>query len=334
MIKFMKRTLIALLEGILAGFLPVIGHAQLLNASFDVARGLYSQINPAFEAYWKAQGHGPITINQSHAGSTRQAQAVIDGLEADVVTLNQVSDIDAIVAKGLIAPAWRSRLPNQSVPYTSTIVFLVRRGNPKHLKDWSDLVKPGISIIVPNPKTSGNGRYSYLAAYAYALKKLNLNDAAARDFVAKLFKNVPILDTGGRGATITFVQHEVGDVLLTFEAEAHSSLREFGADKFEVVLPTYSINAEMPVAVVDKVVRRKDTEDTAKAYLNFLYSDQAQEIIAENYYRPISRTVLARHADEFGSLELFSADDVFGSWQQIVKTHFADGGVFDQIYQP
>lgn len=331
----MKRKLsfLILTAGLLTAIFPAMAETQLLNASFDIARELYNQINPAFENDWQAQGNAPVAINQSHTGSTKQARAVIDGLEADVVTFNQVTDIAAVANKGLIAADWRARFPNQSVPYTSTIAFVVRKGNPKHIKDWDDLAKPGVSIIVPNPKTSGNGRYSYLAAYGFALKKLKLDDAGARTFVGKLFKNVPVLPTGGRDATITFVQHDVGDVLLTFEAEAFLTRREFGADKFEVVLPSYSIDTEMPVAVVDKVAQRKGTEKIADAYLKFLYTDTAQEIIAKNFYRPISKTVLAKYADQFGPVELFSAEDVFGDWQQIAKTHFADGGVFDQIYQ-
>ena len=315
--------------------LPAAGaETKLLNASFDIARELYTQINPLFAAEWKAQGNDPVSISQSHAGSTKQARAVIDGLEADVVTFNQVTDINAVAGKGLIAADWRSRFPNQSVPYTSTIVFVVRKGNPKHIKDWDDLVKPGVAIVVPNPKTSGNGRYSYLAAYGFALKKLKLDDAGAREFIGKLFKNVPVLNTGGRDATISFAQREVGDVLLTFEAEAFLTRREFGTNQFEVVLPSYSIDTEMPVAVVDKVVQRKGTEKVADAYLKFLYTDAAQEVIARNFYRPVSKAVLAAHADQFGALELFSAEEVFGDWAQIQKTHFADGGVFDKIYQP
>jgi sulfate/thiosulfate transport system substrate-binding protein len=307
---------------------------KLLNASFDISRELFQRYNEAFVRHWKKANGGSVVVNQSHSGSSKQARAVIDGLEADVVTFNQVTDVDAVAAKGLIPADWRKRLPNQSSPFSSTIVFLVRKGNPKGIKDWDDLVKPGIAVIVPNPKTSGNGRYSYLAAYAFALKRLKLDDAGARAFVGKLFKNVPILDTGGRGATTSFVQREIGDVLLTFEAEVFLTIKELGADKFDAVVPSFSIEAEMPVAVVAKVATRHGATAIAQAYLEYLYSDEGQGIIAANYYRPRSVKVAEQYAQQFGKLELFSVEEVFGDWAKTQKTHFGEGGVFDQIYQP
>ena len=307
---------------------------KLLNASFDISRELFQSYNEAFVRHWKKANGGSVVVNQSHSGSSKQARAVIDGLEADVVTFNQVTDVDAVAAKGLLPADWRKRLPNQSSPFSSTIVFLVRKGNPKGIKDWDDLVKLGIAVIVPNPKTSGNGRYSYLAAYAFALKQLKLDDAGARAFVGRLFRNVPILDTGGRGATTSFVQREIGDVLLTFEAEVFLTIKELGADKFDAVVPSFSIEAEMPVAVVEKVATRRGTTATAQAYLEYLYSDEGQGIIAANYYRPRSVKVAEQYAQQFGQLELFSVEEVFGDWAQTQKTHFGEGGVFDQIYQP
>jgi sulfate transport system substrate-binding protein len=254
-------------------------------------------------------------------------------LEADVVTFNQVTDVDAVAERGLISREWRKLLPNQSSPFSSTIVFLVRKGNPKGIKDWNDLVKPGVSVIVPNPKTSGNGRYSYLAAWGYALKQSAGDEAKAREFVGKLFANVPVLDTGGRGATTTFAQREIGDVLLTFEAEVFLTIKEFGAGKFEAVVPSYSIEADMPVAVVQKVVAKRGTERLARAYLEYLYSDEGQGIIAANYYRPRSQKIAEQSAAQFGKLELFSVEKVFGDWATAQKTHFSEGGVFDQLYQ-
>lgn len=305
---------------------------KLLNASFDIARELFNGINPAFAAHWKKQTGENISINQSHAGSSKQARAVIDGLQADVVTFNQVTDVEAVAGRGLVAKDWRNRFPHGSSPFSSTIVFLVRKGNPKGIKDWDDLVKPGVSIIVPNPKTSGNGRYSYLAAYAFALKKFNGNDAKAREFVEALFKNVPILDTGGRGATTSFVQREIGDVLLTFEAEVFLTIKELGQDKFDAVIPSYSIDCEMPVAVVERVTQKRGTAKAAQAYLEFLYTDEAQEIIAKHHYRPRSEKAL-KAASQFQKLELFSVEEVLGDWATVQKTHFAQGGVFDEIYQ-
>ncbi|MGC3957872.1 MAG: sulfate ABC transporter substrate-binding protein [Verrucomicrobiota bacterium] len=330
----MKNKLLALSVGVLLAAPTLQGaERKLLNASFDIARELFSQVNPAFAAQWEKQSGEKIVINQSHAGSSKQARAVIDGLEADVITFNQVTDIEAVAAKGGVAADWRQRFPNNSAPYTSTIVFLVRKGNPKGIKDWNDLVKPGVSVIVPNPKTSGNGRYSYLAAYAYALKHNNGDEAKAREFVTALFKNVPLLDSGGRGATTSFAEREIGDVLLTFEAEVFLTIKEFGAGKFDAVVPSYSIEAEMPVAVVERVTKRRDSTKAATAYLQFLYSDEGQEIIAKNFYRPRSTVVAEKYASQFGKLELFSVDTVFGGWPKAQKAHFAEGGLFDQIYR-
>jgi sulfate/thiosulfate-binding protein len=304
----------------------------LLNVSFDVSRRLFEQINPAFIADWQNKTGQPLTINQSHAGSGKQARAVIDGLEADVVTFNQQTDIDTIAQNsGFVPLRWRTLLPDNSAPYFSTIVFLVRSGNPKAIHDWSDLIKRGVSVIVPNPKTSGNGRYSYLAAYAFALNQFNHDDAKARAFLSALFKNVPVLDTGGRGATTTFVQRKIGDVLLTFEAEALLTSDEAGSDKVQVVTPPQSILADMPVAVVEKFAKRHGTEKSARAYLEFLYTEPAQEIIAKNFYRPRSPTVAAKFAAQFGVTKLVTVEEVFGGWSAAQKTHFADGGIYDQI---
>lgn len=316
-----------------AGSLAPAAETKLLNASFDISRELFQRYNEAFVRHWKQAEGASVVVNQSHTGSSKQARAVIDGLEADVITFNQVTDVDAVAARGWVAADWRERLPNQSAPFSSTIVFLVRKGNPKGIKDWDDLVNPGIAVIVPNPKTSGNGRYSYLAAYAFALKKLKLEDAGARAFVGKLFKNVPILDTGGRGATTSFVQREIGDALLTFEAEVFLTIKELGADKFDAVVPSFSIEAEMPAAVVAKVAARRGTTGIAQAYLEYLYSEEGQGIIAANYFRPRSAKVAEQYAQQFGKLELFAVEEVFGDWASTQKTHFGEGGVFDQIYQ-
>jgi sulfate/thiosulfate transport system substrate-binding protein len=325
--------------GSLCLFVLTVGAASaaqttLLNVSFDVSRQLFQQINSAFSAHWKAQSGEALVINQSHGGSTKQARAVIDGLDADVVTLNQASDIDAIAQKGKMLPVnWAGLLPNHSAPYTSTIIFLVRKGNPKGIRDWDDLVKPGVSVVVPNPKTSGNGRYSYLSAYAFALEKFGHDDAMARGFVADLFKNVPVLDTGGRGATTTFAERVIGDALVSFEAEILLAVKEHGDQQLEAVIPSQSLEAEMPVAVVEKVAQRRGTDRAARAYLEFLYTEEAQDIIARNFYRPRSATVAARYSTQFGKLKLVSVDEVFGGWDKVRRIHFADGGLFDQIYQ-
>jgi len=313
--------------------LAAAADTTLLNASFDISRELFQNYNTAFIRHWKQETGDSLTVNQSHAGSSKQARAVIDGLEADVVTFNQVTDVDGVAAKGLISREWRKRLPNQSSPFSSTIVFLVRKGNPKGIKDWSDLVKLGVSVIVPNLKTSGNGRYSYLAAWGYALKQSVGDEAKAREFVGKLFANVPVLDSGGRGATTTFAQREIGDVLLTFEAEVFLTIKEFGAGKFESVVPSYSVEAEMPVAVVQNVAAKRGTEKIARVYLEYLYSDEGQGIVAANYYRPRSAKVAEQYAAQFGKLELFSVEKVFGGWATAQKTHFSEGGTFDQLYQ-
>lgn len=305
----------------------------LLNVSYDPTRELYQDFNAAFAKYWKAKTGQTVTIKQSHGGSGAQARSVIDGLEADVVTLALAYDIDAIstVAK-LLPQNWQTRLPNNSTPYTSTIVFLVRKGNPKGIKDWNDLTKPGIAVITPNPKTSGGARWNYLAAWGYALKKNGGNQEKAREFVKAIYKNVPVLDSGARGATTTFVQRGIGDVLLAWENEAFLAIKEFGKDKFEIVAPSLSILAEPPVSIVDKVVDKHGTRKVAQAYLEYLYTKEGQEIAARNYYRPRLKSVAAKYT-HFAKVKFFTIDDLFGGWQKAQKTHFADGGVFDQIYQ-
>jgi sulfate transport system substrate-binding protein len=305
---------------------------SLLNVSYDVTRELYKDINPAFAAAWKAKTGQTVTINQSHAGSSKQAMSVVNGLEADVVTMNQSNDIDLLASRGGLLPAdWAKRLPNSSAPYTSTTVFLVRKGNPKAIRDWDDLVKAAVQVIVPNPKTSGNGRYTYLGAWGYVLKKGG-DPAQARDFVTRLFKNVPILDAGGRAATTTFTQRNIGDVLVTFENEVLLIKKELGGDAFDIVYPSISILAEPPVSLVDKVVDKRGTRKLAQAYLDFLYSPEGQEIVARHFFRPRLESVVKKHAAEFKSLQLFTIDEVFGGWQKAQKVHFDDGGLFDQIY--
>ena len=305
----------------------------LLNVSYDPTRELYRDFNAAFIAEWKKQSGETLKINQSHGGSGKQSRSVIDGLEADVVTLALAYDIDAMSAHGGLVPAdWQKRLPDNSAPYTSTIVFLVRKGNPKGIKDWDDLVKPGIGVITPNPKTSGGARWNYLAAWGYAAKKYG-GDAAAKDFVGKLFKNVLVLDTGARGSTTTFVERGQGDVLLAWENEALLALGESGSkDAFQIVVPSVGILAEPPVSVVDKVVDKRGTRKVAEAYLRYLYSPQGQEIAAKNGYRPRDAAVAAKYAGRFPTLPLFTVDDTFGGWQKAQTAHFADGGTFDQIY--
>ena len=308
---------------------------KLLNVSYDPTRELYQDYNAAFAKYWKAKTGDDVVISQSHGGSGKQALSVINGLEADVVTLALAYDIDAIAQQAGFLPAdWQKRLPDNSTPYTSTIVFLVRKGNPKNIKDWDDVVKPGVIVVTPNPKTSGGARWAYLAAWAYALDKYGHDDAKARDFVKRLYKNVPVLDSGARGSTTTFVERGIGDVLLAWENEAHLAIKEFGADKFEIVTPPESILAEPPVAVVDKVAKKHGTTDVARAYLEYLYSDEGQDIAGRNFYRPRSEKAAAKYADQFAKLKLITVDDVFGGWQKAQKTHFADGGTFDQIFQP
>jgi sulfate transport system substrate-binding protein len=306
----------------------------LLNVSYDPTRELYVDYNAAFAKYWKAKTGQDIKINQSHGGSGKQARSVIDGLAADVVTLALAADIDAVATQGKLLPInWASRLADNSSPYTSTIVFLVRKGNPKGIKDWSDLVKPGIQVITPNPKTSGGARWNYLAAWGWALKQPGGSDATAKEFVRKLYKNVPVLDTGARGATTTFVQRGLGDVLIAWENEALLAIKELGADKLQIVVPTVSVLAEPPVTVVDKVVLRRGTREVAQAYLQYLYSKEGQEIVAKNYYRPRDAEVAAKYAAQYPKLNLVTIAD-FGGWGKAQPTHFGEGGVFDQIYAP
>jgi sulfate transport system substrate-binding protein len=306
---------------------------SLLNVSYDPTRELYQEYNKAFAAYWQKKTGDIVTVKQSHGGSGKQARSVIDGLEADVVTLALAFDVDELAAKGKLIPGdWQKRLQHNSSPYTSTYIFLVRKGNPKGVKNWDDLIKPGVSVITANPKTSGGARWGYLAAYGFALKAPGGTEAKAKDFVAKLFANVPVLDSGARGSTVTFAERGVGDVLLAWENEAHLALKEFGADKFDIVYPPISILAEPPVTVVDKNVDRKGTRAVAQAYLEYLYSPEGQEIAARNYYRPIDSKVAAAFAKNFPKVSLFTIDDVFGGWAKAQKDHFNDGGVFDQIY--
>ena len=305
----------------------------LLNVSYDPTRELYVDFNKAFAAQWKAKTGDNVAVKQSHGGSGKQARSVIDGLEADVVTLALAYDIDEIAERAKLLPEnWQKRLPHNSSPYTSTYIFLVRKGNPKGIRNWDDLVKPGVSVITANPKTSGGARWGYLAAYGFALKQPGGNDAKAKEFVARLFANVPVLDSGARGSTVTFAERGVGDVLLAWENEAHLSLKEFGADKFDIVYPPVSILAEPPVAVVDKNVDKRGTREVATAYLEYLYTPEGQEIAARNFYRPIDAKVAARYDRQFPKLNLFTIDEVFGGWTKAQKTHFVDGGVFDQIY--
>lgn len=307
----------------------------LLNVSYDPTRELYTAVNKAFAADYKAKTGDTVTINQSHGGSGKQARSVIDGLDADVVTLALAYDIDEIAQRAKLLPiAWQKRLPHNSSPYTSTIVFLVRKGNPWKIRDWSDLAKPGIQVITPNPKTSGGARWNYLAAWGWALKRPGGSEAAAKAFVTKLYKNVAILDTGARGSTTTFTQRGIGDVLIAWENEAYLAVKELGADKFDVVYPTLSILAEPPVALVDRNVDKKGTRAAADAYLKFLYTKPAQELIAQNFYRPIDADIAAKYSKLLPKIPLITVDEVFGGWQKAQAVHFADGGVFDQIYQP
>lgn len=304
---------------------------SILNVSYDVSRELYKEINPAFVAAWKKQGGADITVNQSHGGSSKQAGAVIGGLEADVITMNQSPDIDILVERGgLVAADWRKQFPHDATPYTTTSVFLVRKGNPKAIKDWNDLTRPGLQVIVPNPKTSGNGRYTYLAAWGYALEKSG-SEAGAKDFVKKLFANVPVLDGGGRGATTTFTQRDVGDVLVTFENEAILIAQELGSSKFDIVYPSLSIEAAAPVAVVQKVAAKRGTEKVAKAYLDFLYTPAGQEIIAKHDFRPRDPAVLKKHAAKYPAIRTFTVEQKLGGWAAVQKAHFADGALYDQI---
>jgi sulfate/thiosulfate transport system substrate-binding protein len=332
-----SRTLlrVLVLSLVLAGItFYAAAETVLLNVSYDPTRELYEQYNVAFAKYWKSKTGQDIKVNQSHGGSGAQARAVIDGLEADVVTLALAYDIDSISEQAkLLDPNWATKFPNNSTPYTSTIVFLVRNGNPKGIKDWDDLVRSGVSVVTPNPKTSGGARWAYLAAWGYALKKNNGDQAKAKQFVAQLYKNVPVLDSGARGSTTTFVERGIGDVLLDWENEAHQAVKESGAGKFQIVYPSISILAEPPVAVVDKVAAKHGTTQVAQAYLQYLYSDEGQDIAAQNFYRPRSKAILAKYKNQFPDIKLFTIDDTFGGWTKAQTTHFNDGGVFDQIYQ-
>ena len=332
-LNHVARTLIVSLALGAASVAALAKDITLLNVSYDPTRELYVDFNKAFAAHWKAKTGDTVSVKQSHGGSGKQARSVIDGLEADVVTLALAYDIDELSAKGKLIPAdWQKRLKHNSSPYTSTIVFLVRKGNPKAIKDWDGLVKPGIGVITPNPKTSGGARWNYLAAWGYALKKYGNDDKKAQEFVGKILANVPVLDTGARGSTTTFVERGIGDVLLAWENEALLALKELGPDKFDIVAPSLSILAEPPVTLVDKVVDKRGTRAVAQAYLEFLYSPEGQDLAGQNYYRPIDPTVAAKYAKQYPKVTLFNIDDVFGGWAKAQKTHFADGGSFDQVY--
>ena len=329
-----RKTLISALLALSSFAAPALVHADttLLNVSYDVTREFYKDFNASFIKYWKDKTGETVTINQSHGGSSKQARAVADGLEADIISMNQAPDIDILYERSKLIPKdWQKRFPNDSSATSSTTVFLVRKGNPKHIKDWDDLIKPGIAVVIPNPKTSGNGKYSYLAAWGYVIKKGG-DDAKAKDFVSKLFKNVPVLDTGGRGATTTFAQRDIGDALLTFENEVNLIRKELG-DKFDVVYPSTSILAENPVTVVDKFANKHKTQTVAQAYVNYHFSEAGQEIAVHHYLRPSLDSVAQKYKDRFKPIQLFSVEEVFGGWTKAQKTHFSDGGTFDQIYQ-
>lgn len=330
--KFLLGTILAATGSI--GSVALAADVSLLNVSYDPTRELYQEVNQAFAKQWKTKTGDNVTIKQSHGGSGKQARAVIDGLDADVVTLALAYDTDALAEKGLLDKAWQKRLPHNASPYSSTIVFLVRKGNPKGIKDWGDIIKPGVSVITPNPKTSGGARWNHLAAWGYALKLPGGSEATAKDFLAKLYKNVPVLDSGARGATTTFVERGIGDVLLAWENEALLAIKELGPDKVEIVAPSTSILAEPSIAVVDKVVDRRGTRKVAEAYLNYLYTDEGQDTIAKHYYRPTTEKASKKYAAQFPKVKLFTIDDTFGGWTKAQKDHFADGGIFDQIYQP
>jgi sulfate transport system substrate-binding protein len=326
---------------LLAGSVVPFGPPQapkpvtLLNVSYDPTRELYEDFNQQFAAYWKTKTGQDVTIRQSHGGSGKQARSVIDGLEADVVTLALAYDIDQISDKGGLLPSnWQTRLPNNSSPYTSTIVLLVRKGNPKQIHDWGDLIKPGVTVITPNPKTSGGARWNYLAAWAWALRQPGGSEASAKDFVRKLYRNVPVLDAGARGSTTTFVERGIGDVLIAWENEALLAMKEMGPGKFEVVAPSLSILAEPPVAVVDKVANKHGTREVAQAYVEYLYSNAGQEIAAKHFYRPRNPAIAQKYQAQFPNVKMVTVDEVFGGWKKAHAVHFADGGTFDQIYQP
>ncbi|MBA3695688.1 MAG: sulfate ABC transporter substrate-binding protein [Methylotenera sp.] len=335
----MKKSLLAitLLASVFSVTAPIAASAKevtLLNVSYDPTRELYQDFNAAFSQYWLTKTGDKVTIKASHGGSGKQARSIIDGLDADVATLALAYDVDQLSEKGKLIPKdWQKRLPHNSSPYTSTIVLLVRKGNPKGIKDWDDLVKPGVSVITPNPKTSGGARWNYLAAWAFAQKKYGGDEAKTKEFIGKLLKNVPVLDSGARGATTTFVERGIGDVLLAWENEAFLAQKELGVGKFEIIVPSLSILAEPPVTVVDKFAKKHGTEQVAKAYLDYLYTEEGQEIAAKNYYRPTLESVAKKYENQFPKVNLVKIDEEFGGWQKTQKTHFADGGTFDQIYQ-
>jgi len=330
----LKKTLTALLATTALLQPALAADISLLNVSYDPTRELYQDVNTAFAKEWKAKHGDDVRIKTSHGGSGKQARSVLDGLEADVVTLGLAYDIDELSRHGLIQSNWQSRLPHNASPYTSTVVLLVRKGNPKGIKDWGDLVKAGVSVITPNPKTSSGARWNYLAAYGYALRQPGATEASAREFLKKLYKNVPVLDSGARGATTTFVERGIGDVLIAWENEAFLAVKELGPDKFDIVTPSVSILAEPPVALVDKNADRHHTRKVAEAYLNYLYSDEGQAIIAKNYYRPATPKAAKQLGSQFPQVKLFTIGDVAGNWDKAQKTHFNDGGLFDQLYQP
>lgn len=330
-----KLSLVLAILLLLSAGLAQAGTVTLLNVSYDPTRELYQDYNSAFAKYWKAKTGNDVQVQQSHGGSSKQARAVIDGLGADVVTLALAYDIDAIAQNAKLLPAnWQSRLPNNSSPYTSTIIFLVRKGNPKGIKDWDDLAKPGVSVITPNPKTSGGARWNYLGAWGFALKKSGGDESKAKDFISRLYKNVPVLDSGARGATTTFVERGIGDVLIAWENEVLLGAKDLGKDKFEIVVPSMSILCEPTVSVVDKVVDKKGTRAVAEEYLKYLYSPEGQEIAAKRYYRPRSEAIAKKYASQFPNVKLLTLAEIVGDWQKTQKIHFADGGVFDQVYQP
>lgn len=312
---------------------PVLAQNSLLNVSYDVARDFYKDYNPLFQKHWKEKTGETVELKQSHAGSSKQVRAVADGLEADVVTMNQASDVDFLVEKGLVVKDYARKFPNNASPYTSTMVFIVRKGNPKGFKDWSDLAAPGVQVILPHPKNTGNGRYSYLAAWGYALKQPGGNEKRAQEFVGKLLKNAPLFAAGGRDATTTFMQRKIGDVLVSFESEAELIAKEFGKGEFDVVYPSLSILTEFPVAIIDKVVDKKGTRKLAQAYLDYLWSKEGQENAAQNYLRPRDPELLKKYSAQFPAIKTFTVDEVFGGWVKASPTHFKDGGTFDQIYQ-
>ena len=331
MSRFLNRLGAILLLGVCA--LPALAELSLLNVSYDVSRDFYKDYNPLFQKHWQAQGGESVELKQSHAGSSKQVRAVADGLEADVVTMNQASDVDFLAEKGLVAKDYARRFPNNASPYTSTMVFIVRKGNPKAIRDWPDLVKPGVQVILPHPKNTGNGRYTYLAAWGFALAQPGGNERTAQDFVARLLQNAPLFAAGGRDATTTFMQRKIGDVLVSFESEAELIAREFGKGEFTVVYPSLSILTEFPVAIVNPVVDKKGTRKLAQAYLEYLWSPAGQENAAQNYLRPRSPELLRKYAEQFPPVRTFTVDEVFGGWSKAFPAHFKDGGTFDQIYQ-